>query len=349
MQHRKPQTSASVGKHTEQTPPGGLPQQGHATQHHKILRTRFCDVLCNLTSMGGKKGLVAILNFLDISSDHNQIAQLSACGKKAAPNLPILSEVLPTNLTALKDWASSNFSWASRLTATEECGVDSPLLQTTYGTSTMEKTAMPKFQSSRDVEASRRPRDLLSVLQLVAKVHEMFLVGGTVKRLRQGNANENLFEIGEAMINQLRRNSIGKQKEGMDKAETQTQLFRRRVNPVTSSFVLDSTASSQFCAHFGVNKTAPSAGGVRGSSSGDPQQDAKVELKWPQRKSPKPLMTAVCLVGATRTLARDDVMQAFRYRFLSGWGIENALLFTVLVPEGETNQSQAIEILAEHK
>jgi len=117
---------------------------------------------------------------------------------------------------------------------------------------------------------------------------------------------------------------FGRRGVGFDSTTAQALVFKRHNAPAVSSFVSNVRATSRFCADF-TNSSSSILSHLPVNSSAE----ATAASLNASRVS-----TAVCLVGATRTMIRQDVRDSFLFRFLAGWGIEDTSIFAVLAEEG---------------
>lgn len=210
----------------------------------------------------------------------------------------IVSETLQANATRLRAWAVEHSStWAPLLvsSSSSECSKAS------------HKESSKKVPSFEIAQSSPRNDNndysSLRVLQIITTVHAPLLsapLRDMVNKLRPGNATS---DVGGKVLGALRQSMrIRNSGEGMDSIEVQKNIFSKRKQMKTSSFIDFPGASDKFC-----------------------------DENFDHTENEPPLKTAVCLVGVPRTIIRPDVRESFLHRFLAGWGLRSLSLFAVLV------------------
>jgi hypothetical protein len=240
-----------------------------------------------------------LYNFLGVDSEVMHSPEHSpTCSERTPVN--IVFETLQANATRLRTWAvEHSSSWAPILvSALSECSMVS------HKESSKKVTSFEMSQSSS--RKDNNDYSSLRVLHIITTVHAPLLsstLRDLVNKLRPGNTTS---DVGRKVLAALRQSMrIRNSGEFMDSTEVQKDIFSKRKQMKSSSFIDFPEASDKFC---------------------DDNSDPSV--------SGPPLKTAVCLVGVPRTMIRPDVRDSFLHRFLAGWGLRSLSVFAVLVDTG---------------
>jgi hypothetical protein len=169
-----------------------------------------------------------------------------------------------------------------------------------------------------------------------------------------------------------------KEMKGFNNVDKLGVLFDKRLRYASSSFFTNVYASSQFCHSFqtaSIEKikklkekeeeeednsvhevdNVPSDIGNDNHQIHQNNKKIKSVSKYETVSRTKVSLiqntanTAVCFVGSTRTLHRQDVQDSLLYRFYAGWGLENMWTFAVLSAEESEDKESYVEFMSKLK